>query len=170
MLSSPKSVVASGATHESLRRRQNMYVVVEFRGEPREDELRGETDVRIVGMQRRVKAASVDAWRLVYEERLTLLDDYMDKDRPKPQPRRYGIMCWDDRPEENVLLGCWRLQSPPLERGKVKAEQRENVQRNVEENLASLRAGVVPSALWNRWMTFHGVPKLDVQSADTDSA
>lgn len=126
-----------------------MYILAEVPSTYQDSRL-----VIVKALYRQIKAASVDGWKLLYQERLKNVDDYCDKTKPNPSSVQYEILCWDERPDQNVLLGTWKLHSPPLERGKAKDNQKEAMMNNIAHILHELESASVPSLLWNKYMTY----------------
>ena len=82
-----------------------------------------------------------------FQDRLDMVEDYCEKSKQNPVPRQYGILCWDERSEENLLLGTWRLHSPPLERNRATQTQKEHMTQSIEATLLELEHGAVPSCI-----------------------
>lgn len=124
-----------------------MYIVIESLKNGPDDK-----ETNIVGVHRQVKAASVQAWKLYFSEILKNIQHL--KERANRLSVKYSILCWDERPEENVLIGTWHINWPSLERGKDKDKQPETMLSHVKSVLAELNEGKVPNQLWNRNMSY----------------
>ncbi len=134
-----------------------MYILVEFIHDSCDE-------LAIKGLFRQIKAASLQAWKLFFQDRLDMIDDYCDESKQNPVPRQYGILCWDERSEENLLLGIWRLHSPPLERNKVRETQKQDMTQSIQATLVELEHGAVPHVLWNKFMSFSSAAKKEIRA------
>lgn len=138
--------------HKSICRNRKyqtitMYIVIESLKNGPDDK-----ETNIVGVHRQVKAASVQAWKLYFSEILKNIQHL--KERANRLSVKYSILCWDERPEENVLIGTWHINWPSLERGKDKDKQQQTLLLHVKSVLAELNDGKVPNHLWNRYMSY----------------
>ena len=113
-------------------------------------------NIVVKGMFRQVKYATIEAWKLFYNDRLNNVAMYCDKTVKNTAPTRYRILSWDDRPESNVFLGAWDLHAPPLERGNNKdpSKQQDAMTENIKAILTELDSGSVPGFLWNKYMSY----------------
>ena len=123
-----------------------MYIVTETNE-------KNETSVK--GVHRQVKAASVQAWTLNLTAKLRedIVEAYISKGSQKNIGPEYKILCWDDRPDQNVLNGTWYLRVP-ASTGKDPEKRKEVFRQQVESYLEELKtAGRTPSSLWNSYMS-----------------
>lgn len=126
-----------------------MYIVIESLKNGPDD-----TETTVLGVHRQVKAASVQAWKLYFTEILKNIQHLGQKGNRLSI--KYTVLCWDERPEENSLIGTWHLNWPSLERGKDKDKdkQQQTMLQHVKSVIADLSDGKVPNHLWNRYMSY----------------
>lgn len=134
-----------------MHKNRTMYIVVEVNKVKDSDAC--SSTVR--GVHRQIKQASVQAWTLYLTAKTEdeIVQKYCEKGTKVNIGPEYKILCWDERPDHNALVGTWFLETPPFSLSKDKDKKREVFLQFIKKNLEELsNDNRTPSMLWNNCM------------------